>query len=427
MTSAMSSRSESQGPDRSAGHGANDASHRSSSHRGDNASHRVEGRNTMSVLESVAVADIGQETVLRLAAAQPAGSNDPAEQAMLRATDGAHIGRVESFSPASIQRRYSLAAVRDAELLGERRDVAVMRGDVSSVVREAASSGEDRKILLKGVKAEEKLGNRCMAVAVAPLDGNQTGEFELKGYVSFKPGLHERVKPERRGAYTRVEMWPLALRIQHWLNLILIIALSMTGYYIMNPFFGPAVGQDTGYLFGIIRFIHFAAGFAWIVLALWRLSLLIFAKQRQMRWRSLWPIYNKQDAVNMWEQVKYYLFMSKHGPTHIGHNALQQFTYTGIYGLCIIQILTGLALYGLYDQYNIVWVILSYPIHWFGIPTIRLFHAIIMFIIWAFVVLHVYLAFRADALERHGGVSAMINGGVWMPSGTKPVDAPEID
>lgn len=54
-------------------------------------------------------------------------------------------------------------------------------------------------------------------------------------------------------------------------------------------------------------------------------------------------------------------------------------------------------------------------------------HAIIMFIIWAFVVLHVYLTFRADTIEQHGGVSAMINGGVWLPLGTKPVDGPEIE
>lgn len=394
------------------------------------ASRREAPRNVMSVLESVAVADIGQETVLRLAAAQPAGSQDPAEQAMARAVGAEGVdklGTVESFSPASVQRRYSLAAVRDAKLLGKQCDVAVMRGDVDSVLRQAASSGEARKLLLKGVKAEEKLGNRCMAVAVAPLDGNQTGEFELKGYVAFKPGMYDRVKPERRGNYTRVEMWPLALRIQHWLNLLLIVALSATGYYIMDPFFGPSAGEDTGYLFGLIRFIHFAAGFGWIVLAFWRLSLVIFAKQRQMRWRSLWPIYNKQDAMNMWQQIKYYLFMSKHGPTYVGHNALQQLTYTAIYGLCIVQILTGLALYGLYDQYNVFWEILSYPVHWFGVPIIRLVHALIMFIIWAFVILHVYLCFRADALERHGGVSAMINGGVWMPAGTKPVDAPEID
>ncbi|MPN19849.1 hypothetical protein SDC9_167222 [bioreactor metagenome] len=65
--------------------------------------------------------------------------------------------------------------------------------------------------------------------------------------------------------------------------------------------------------------------------------------------------------------------------------------------------------------------------HWFGIPGVRFFHAAIMFLLWVFVIIHVYLAVRADSLERHGGLSSMINGGVWLRRGAKPVDAPEIE
>ena len=36
------------------------------------------------------------------------------------------------------------------------------------------------------------------------------------------------------------------------------------------------------------------------------------------------------------------------GPHYIGHNPLQQVAYTGIYGVGLLAILTGFALYALY-------------------------------------------------------------------------------
>jgi Ni,Fe-hydrogenase I cytochrome b subunit len=45
---------------------------------------------------------------------------------------------------------------------------------------------------------------------------------------------------------------------------------------------------------------------------------------------------------------------------------------------------------------------------------------------WAFLMLHIYLAVRADTIERHGGLSAMISGGVWLRRGSHPVDDPNL-
>lgn len=373
---------------------------------------------TISVVESYPVADLGAETLVNLAAAAPAGSTDPVDLALAASVRTEPVPVPQDFQPATVQQRYSLARVGNQ---------AVMRGDLGAILQATTATREQRALVVRNANAMKKLGRRCLGVGVADIAADGTvGEFQLAGFIALAPGHHERVSAPSRGGYARVEMWPLALRIQHWVNLILIVVLSMTGYYIMRPFFGPAASADTGYLMGLIRFIHFAAGFGWIALALWRLGLTIFAKERQMRWRSLWPIHSTQNAKDMWGTTQYYLFLKKEGPLYVGHNSLQQFTYTGIYVLCIIQIITGLALYGLADQTTWIFVMLSYPVHWLGIPVVRLIHTLIMFIIWAFVVLHVYLAFRSDALEGHGSVSSMINGGLWLPRGTKPVDAPEV-
>ena len=111
----------------------------------------------------------------------------------------------------------------------------------------------------------------------------------------------------------------------------------------------------------------------------------------------------------------------------MAHNPLQQLTYTSIYVLGAFQMVIGLALYALpHRNENLFWQLMALPNDWFGIPQMRLIHAAIMFIFWAFVIAHIYLAFRADSLERHGGISAMISGGVWMRRTSKPVDAPEL-
>lgn len=379
----------------------------------------------LSVTASYPVADVGSETLLRLAAVAPADSGDPVDLALIRSVAG--IPPVESFSPAQPDRKYSLAIARQVAFGGTVQDVAIMRGDVNSVLADSAHDSRMRSVVQKKTNAMAKLGRRCMGVAFAPVEGNTTGEFRFQGIVAIAVGNHRRITTPTRAGYARIDMWPRALRIQHWLNFILIVTMSVTGYYIMNPLFGPDAAQDTGYLMGTIRFIHFIAGFCWIAVALWRLSLTVFATTKQMQWRSLWPIYSKQDMKYMGQTIQYYLFLKKAGPHYTGHNALQQFTYTSVYALCLVQMLTGLALYGLYNQYHVIWQVFTYPVHLLGIPVVRMIHAIIMFIIWAFVVLHVYLTFRADTIEQHGGVSAMINGGVWLPLGTKPVDGPEIE
>lgn len=379
----------------------------------------------LSVISSFPVDKYGQETLIRMAAVAPEGSDDPIDVALRRATDETYDA--VDFVPGTPERPYSTVTVNNIWARASRRNVSVMRGDVSAVLAASNATREQRVLAKKHVNAMQKVGRRCMAIAVAELDSEDPDSYQLAGVMSF--GVCERrtrLAPTRPG-YTRVQMWPLALRFQHWFNVFFIVALSVTGYYIMDPFFGPGATSDTGYFMGTVRFIHIASGVGWIALAIWRLSLTVFAKERQMRWRALWPIYNKEDAKNMWGTVQFYLFLKKEGPQYVGHNGLQQLTYTGIYVMCAIQMVTGLALYGIYDQSNIFHVILAYPVHWFGVPALRLFHTAVMFIIMSFVVVHVYLAFRADNLEDHGGVSSMINGAVWLPTGSTPVDAPEIE
>ena len=390
------------------------------------------------VARAYSVRKLSPGRLLAMAAVAPFDSEDPVDVALhaslrVNRPDIVPI-RVptDEFSPATPKRKYSLVRVDDFPVEDVPKNVMIMRGDMESVLAKATISREERTLFIRNAEVMRMSGQRCLAVASAEIAEDGTvGEFFVEGFVAMvleKPSQVAKKFSSNPNEWVRINIWSATLRFQHWANMALIVIMSMSGYYIMNPFFGPAAetGPDVGYLMGWVRLIHYVSAYLWLGLGFSRLVLSFTAKDRQLRWRSLWPLNSYEDVKGLWGTIQYYLFLKKEGPLYLAHNPLQQFAYTGIYVMCLIQMLSGIVLYGLYNQTDWFWVIVAYPMHWMGVSTIRMIHALIMFVLWSFVIVHVYLATRADALERHGGVSSMVNGGVWLRRGTKPVDAPEI-
>ena len=390
------------------------------------------------VARAYSVRKLSPGRLLAMAAVAPFDSEDPVDVALhaslrVNRPDIVPI-RVpaDEFSPATPKRKYSLVRVDDFPVEDVPKNVMIMRGDMESVLAKATISREERTLFIRNAEVMRMSGQRCLAVASAEIAEDGTvGEFFVEGFVAMvleKPSQVAKKFSSNPNEWVRINIWSATLRFQHWANMALIVIMSMSGYYIMNPFFGPAAetGHDVGYLMGWVRLIHYVSAYLWLGLGFSRLVLSFTAKDRQLRWRSLWPLNSREDVKGLWGTIQYYLFLKKEGPLYLAHNPLQQFAYTGIYVMCLIQMLSGIVLYGLYNQTDWFWVIVAYPMHWMGMSTIRMIHALIMFVLWSFVIVHVYLATRADALERHGGVSSMVNGGVWLRRGAKPVDAPEI-
>lgn len=390
------------------------------------------------VARAYSVRKLSPGRLLAMAAVAPFDSEDPVDVALhaslrVNRPDIVPI-RVptDEFSPATPKRKYSLVRVDDFPVEDVPKNVMIMRGDMESVLAQATISREERTLFIRNAEVMRMSGQRCLAVASAEIAEDGTvGEFFVEGFVAMvleKPSQVAKKFSSNPNEWVRINIWSATLRFQHWANMALIVIMSMSGYYIMNPFFGPAAetGPDVGYLMGWVRLIHYVSAYLWLGLGFSRLVLSFTAKDRQLRWRSLWPLNSREDVKGLWGTIQYYLFLKKEGPLYLAHNPLQQFAYTGIYVMCLIQMLSGIVLYGLYNQTDWFWVIVAYPMHWMGVSTIRMIHALIMFVLWSFVIVHVYLATRADALERHGGVSSMVNGGVWLRRGAKPVDAPEI-
>ncbi|MCL2089669.1 MAG: Ni/Fe-hydrogenase, b-type cytochrome subunit [Micrococcales bacterium] len=393
----------------------------------------------LQVGDVVSVGGLSHGRLVALASVGRRSQGDPVCDALDRSLSHEHpdipvvtvaSSDVDSATP---DRRYSLVRVRQLPMpSGEPRDVVVMRGDLESVLKAAGSTRLGAALLRRNARRTVGRGGRPLAVAAAPVGADGTvGEFRLQGFVGLHrvDDEHEAV-PDQDTSFIRVELWSALLRWQHWLNVAVIFTLSCTGYLIMNPSLIPGtsrVGEASGYLMGTVRFVHFAAGFVWLVVGLTRAVLAFTSSDRYLRWTTLWPLKSKNDVRNLGRVMGHYTFVRREAPLYLAHNPLQQLAYTSLYVFGGLQMASGFVLYGLYEQTNPVWEFVSTPVHWWGITSIRLFHAVMMFLIWAFVIVHVYMAVRADSLERHGGVSAMFNGGVFVRRGSKPVDAPEIE
>ncbi|HPB72333.1 MAG TPA: Ni/Fe-hydrogenase, b-type cytochrome subunit [Phycicoccus sp.] len=391
----------------------------------------------VAVLGTLPLGRLSSTRLLMLAGAAPPDTEDVVELALADATQRAgqqpYAVAADAQDPARPDRRYSLSKVSAVPTFpGETpkgtADLVIMRGDLDAVLTAAQASRETRALLRRNAAFVRMRGGRALGVATAQVHADGTpGKFTMRGFVSLRQGLSSEPATEPE-AWVRVNVWSAMLRTMHWANVAAIVLLSVTGYFIMDPFFGPAnhAGVQTGYLMGWMRLVHFIAAFAWIAVGLVRVSLLFLSRNRYLRWPALWPFHSRKDVGSLVRIVAHYTFLRRHAPLYLAHNPLQQLTYTSVYIGCAAQMATGMVLYSLAQPQHWFWQFWVAPAHWLGIPTIRLIHTLIMMLLWAFVVAHIYLAVRADSVERHGGISSMINGGVWLRRGSKPVDAPEV-
>jgi len=76
----------------------------------------------------------------------------------------------------------------------------------------------------------------------------------------------------------------------------------------------------------------------------------------------------------------------------------------------MVEIVTGFALYAETHR-GILWTVLGgWSLGVFSAPTLRLFHHLAMWLILAFAVVHVYIAWLNDLAERNGVMSSIFSG-----------------
>jgi Ni/Fe-hydrogenase b-type cytochrome subunit len=237
--------------------------------------------------------------------------------------------------------------------------------------------------------------------------------------------LAHRVPPPS-GKFQWVYLWDAPIRIMHWVAALSIVALAVTGFYIGKPYFvtGGSEAADP-FVMGWMRFVHFASAALLVMTAIVRIYWL-FAGNKFTRFPALFPV-RPRDWKNMVKQVKYYLMMEDHPPHYLGHNPMQQMSYTGMYLVAAIMVVSGFAMYGqsnpggpFYAGFNWVGNLFG------GMPVVRFIHHAASWAFLIFIPIHIYLALRADNLERSGVISSIITGGRFVPADEHYIDADDM-
>ena len=208
----------------------------------------------------------------------------------------------------------------------------------------------------------------------------------------------------------RMYVWEIPVRLTHWVNVLSIVVLSLTGYYIGNPWLLVSTREWYGPFFmGNVRFVHFVFAFIFVASLLLR-TYWAFAGNEWASWRGLFPFLTPEGRKGMGDAIKYYFFLRREPPEAIGHNALAGLTYAVIVCLYFLQTVTGFALLG---EVNPSWIwhdLTNWIFRFVSNQEMRLVHHLIMWLLAAFAIHHVYAAILVDNEEGNGLLSSIFSG-----------------
>ncbi|WP_297440211.1 Ni/Fe-hydrogenase, b-type cytochrome subunit [Sulfurimonas sp.] len=226
--------------------------------------------------------------------------------------------------------------------------------------------------------------------------------------------VHKQHEADENCVNREMEFSP-AYRWQHWIRAFSIVVLTITGFYIADPFVTPIQSAEPdNFMQALFRSWHEIFGFILIAVVLLKSYLFIFAKRYKGEMISIKDFLNPK----VWmQQVGYYLLVSKHPHLKGTYNPLQFIAYMGFYTLVFILIITGLILYvhvyheGLgaffYPFMRELEVLLG------GLAWVRELHHIAMWGVILFVTVHVYMAIYNAVFGKDGSMDAIFSGMKW--------------
>lgn len=216
---------------------------------------------------------------------------------------------------------------------------------------------------------------------------------------------------DMNGDKVKVYVWEFPVRFTHWINAVCLIALSITGFYIGNPFIYAQSSEQ--YIMGWMRFIHFVSAYTFLMSIIIRLYWST-AGNKYACMCSWFPFSGKKIG-ELIDDLKVYLLISRRTKAHVGHSALGAFTYLLLLGVFVFEIISGFALYSV-NHSGVLWTVMG---GWLTsvmyLQTIRLWHHMFMYVIIAFTLMHIYISLFAASIEKSGLIKSIFSGYKLIP------------
>jgi Ni/Fe-hydrogenase 1 B-type cytochrome subunit len=202
-------------------------------------------------------------------------------------------------------------------------------------------------------------------------------------------------------------VWEWPVRITHWVNVLCMIMLSITGIYIGSPFM--TASEPSQYIMGWMRFLHFVFAYLFTVSVLSRI-LWMFIGNHHASWKAFLPWLTADGRRNFIKMFRYYTFTGRQISYEVGHNPVAAMAYFGIFMLFLFQIASGFALYGQHAPDGLWWKLFGWLTVLVGNQWLRLMHHGVMWLLIGFIINHVYSAWLMDVKERNGTISGIFSG-----------------
>ncbi|NDV13988.1 Ni/Fe-hydrogenase, b-type cytochrome subunit [Crenobacter caeni] len=207
---------------------------------------------------------------------------------------------------------------------------------------------------------------------------------------------------------TSVYVYEAPVRLWHWVTVLCIIVLSVSGYLIGAPL--PS-SPHYHFVLGYIRFAHFAAGY---ILAVGLIGRLYWALVGNHHAREiiLVPVWDKAWWSEFFFEIRWYLFLERYPKKYIGHNPVGQIAMASFLWAALFMCASGFALYGeglgagSWADTAFGWMLPLFG----GSLDLHAWHRLGMWAIIVFVMIHVYAAIREDIMSKQSMVSTMISG-----------------
>ncbi len=222
----------------------------------------------------------------------------------------------------------------------------------------------------------------------------------------------ELTELEQPSTVQRVYVWQLPVRIWHWVDAAAIVVLAVSGWFVARP--PPSVpGEASGwFVFGGIRFAHFAAGYVFGVGLLMRGAWALLGN-RHAREIFLPPLHRRAWWRGVWDGLRWYAFLDDHPRHYVGHNPQAQLVLFAFFTIPAgLMALSGFALYaegkgaGSWPDVLFGWLA---PLVG-GSQMLHSLHHLGMWGLLTFVFVHVYAVIRDDIMSRQSQLSSIVSG-----------------
>lgn len=203
------------------------------------------------------------------------------------------------------------------------------------------------------------------------------------------------------------EAHPTAFRVTHWINLVCMALLILTGFLIHFPFWGAVMGVARG-LHVFCGMVLLANCVVRIIMAFLLNSAPTGGTRNMVKDYKTWlPQADNRHQLVSW--VKYYLFIKKDHPLSAKLGVPQKLSYLAVAVLILIMAYTGFCLWVPTSSWTFFAAGTSLV---GGMMSMRIIHYFMMFVFICFSMIHIYLVFIEGtepaklmlAGKEHGGL-----------------------